>query len=48
MNREPFKWGINWTTTLQLLIEDNQSRAKLSPEDRATIEKWKEELREMR
>ena len=26
LNTPEFKWGINWSTTLQHMIEDNQHR----------------------
>ncbi len=46
MNTPEFKWGINWSTTLQHMIEDNQH--KQTVEDKETIRKWKEELAEVR
>lgn len=43
MNRDEFKWGVNWQQVLMALIEDHQSvedeGAKL------VIEEWKEEVR---
>ncbi len=46
MNTPGFKWDVNWSMTLQYLIEDNQHRD--TTKDRENINKWKDELRLVR
>ncbi len=47
MNSEDYKWGINWATVLQHLIEDNQVR-RSSEADLRTMLEWEKELEKTR
>ncbi len=47
MNSEEYKWGVNWATVLQHLIEDNQMR-RSSKSDRQTMDNWQKELHQTR
>ena len=46
MNSEEYKWGVNWATVLQHLIEDNQMRRGLEG-DHDILRAWEAELDEL-
>lgn len=46
MNLEQYKWGMNWATVLQILIDENQDRS--SADDRKIIQDWQAELEDIR
>ena len=46
MNTEEYKWGVNWSSMLQNLLEDNQHRTE--DKDRQTLAHWRKELDDVR
>ena len=46
MNTDDYKWGVNWSSMLQNLLEDNQDRT--TEEDKKILKQWERELEDVR
>ena len=46
MNTDDYKWGVNWSSMLQNLLEDNQDRT--TEEDKKILKQWERELDDVR